>query len=158
MSLSRHFKTVKELEKTGVRVEYGLNSKGKTIAFMIARSGGSNQAYLDYLEALSKPHRHAIQTERVENKVLQGILKKAFIGKCLKGWENVEAEWLPATPMEVTIDGVTETKDVYPDLEFSQENVEKLYEEFPDLYTDHQDLSAKNAMYLQEVRKADAKN
>ena len=158
MSLSKHFKTVKDLEKLGVACEYGLNSKGKPITFMIARAGGSNQAYLDYLEALSKPHRHAIQTERVDNKVLQAILKKAFISKCLKGWENVEAEWLPTIPMEVTIDGITETKDVHPDLPFTQENVEKLYEEFPDLYTDHQDLASKNAMYLQEVRKADAKN
>ena len=152
MSLSKHFKTVKELEKTGVRVEYGTNSKGKPIAFMIARSGGATQEYLNYLEAICKPHRHAIQTQRIDNEILKGLLQKAFIAKCLKGWENVEAEWAPL------VKDLATDSEVYQDLAFTPENAERLYEEMPDLLDDHMELASKNAMYLSEVRKADAKN
>jgi hypothetical protein len=154
MTLSKHFKTVKDLEKAGVPVEYGENSKGKTIKFYIARSGGANLEYLTYLDVLAKPHRRLIENGTADNKVLEKLLRKAFLEKGLKGWENVEAEWEPQYEME--IDG--EQKFVYPDLPFTRENAEKLYDFLPDLYSDHQKLSSQNAMYLDEVRKAEAKN
>jgi hypothetical protein len=146
MSLAKHFKTRKDWEKEGVRVDYGLNSKGKPMVFIIARSGGANQEYLNYLEVLTKPHRRMIQNETADNKLLEGILKKAFIAKSLRGWENVEAEWEPM------VDGA------YPDLPFSQANAERLYEEMPELYRDHQDMSTKTAIYLDDIREAEAKN
>ncbi len=154
MSLSRHFKTVKDLEKNGVPVEYGDNSRGKPIRFFIARAGGANQEYLNYVEALAKPHRRLIQNDTVDSKVMESIALKAFIGKALKGWENVEAEWEPA--VEEDVNG--EKKMVHPLLEFSAANAERLYTELPDLFQDHFQLSSRNTMYLDEVRKADAKN
>lgn len=154
MSLSKHFKTVKELEKTGLPVEYGENSKGKMIRFFIARSGGANLEYLKYLEALLKPKRRLLDNGTLENKDIEPIVKQAFIEKALKGWENVEAEWEPQIEMEIG----GETKLVHPDLEFSKKNAEKLYEEMPDLFMDHQQLSNKNTMFLEDVRKAESKN
>lgn len=159
MSLSKHFRTLKELEKKGIPVEYGENSKGKMMVFHLSRAGGANLEYLAYLDVVTKPMRRQIDNGTVDNKILEGVLKKAFLEKCLKGWDNVEAEWEPTTPQEVTLaDGTVETRDVYPDLPFNRANAEKLYEYLPDLFTDHQQLVNKNTMFLDDVRKAEAKN
>ena len=145
--LSKHFKTSKELEKNGVPVEYGENSKGATIKFILARSGGMNASYLSYIEAITKPHRRLIQNDTIDAKTLENLLKKAFIAHSLKGWENVEAEWEEP-----------DAEGHYPNLVFNEVNANILFDQMPDLYRDLQDISSKNTIFLENVRKADTKN
>jgi hypothetical protein len=137
--LYAQFETDPEIEKTGVWIEYGENSAGQPIRFLIARSGGGNTEYLKQLETKAKPYRRQIQTETVERKTLEKIGLQVFCATCVKGWENVE------------------DRDGNP-LPFTQENVVKLLTDLKDLFGDLQEQSNKSALYRQMVLEADAGN
>ena len=139
MSLYKSFKTDANLEKSGIELEYGENSKGQPILIRIARAGGANSAYNKRLEVLTKPYRRQIQTETVDNKVLEKIVAQAFAETVVLGWEGVEDE-------------------DNNDLPFSVDNVVKLFTDLPDLYKDIQEQAQKTALFRQEILEADSKN
>lgn len=139
MSLYKSFKTDANLEKSGIELEYGENSKEQPILIRIARAGGANSAYNKRLEVLTKPYRRQIQTETVDNKVLEKIVAQAFAETVVLGWEGVEDE-------------------DNNELVFSVDNVVKLFTDLPDLYKDIQEQAQKTALFRQEILEADSKN
>lgn len=139
MSLYKSFKTDANLEKLGIELEYGENSKGQPILIRIARAGGANSAYNKRLEVLTKPYRRQIQTETIDNKVLEKIVAQAFAETVVLGWEGVEDE-------------------DNNELTFSVNNVVKLFNDLPDLYKDIQEQAQKTALFRQEILEADSKN
>lgn len=139
MSLYKSFKTDANLEKSGIELEYGENSKGQPILIRIARAGGANSAYNKRLEVLTKPYRRQIQTETIDNKVLEKIVAQAFAETVVLGWEGVEDE-------------------ADNELAFSVDNVVKLFNDLPDLYKDIQEQAQKTALFRQEILEADSKN
>lgn len=139
MSLYKSFKTDANLEKSGIELEYGENSKGQPILIRIARAGGANSAYNKRLEVLTKPYRRQIQTETIDNKVLEKIVAQAFAETVVLGWEGVEDE-------------------ANNELPFSVDNVVKLFNDLPDLYKDIQEQAQKTALFRQEILEADSKN
>lgn len=146
MSLYSQFKSDTNLEKTGILIQYGFVTQpngdpdlNKPISFRIARAGGSNQAYAKRVEAETKPYRRQIQTETIDTKVAEQIMKKVFVETVLLGWENVQDE---------------EGKE----LAFTKENALKLLTDLPDLYDDLVRQSNKAALFRAEVREADAGN
>lgn len=139
MSLYKQFKTDNSLEKEGILLEYGENSKGKPIAIRIARAGGANKAYEKRMEIRVKPYRRQIQNEIIETALVEKIIKEVYAETIVLGWENVEDE-----------NG--------NDMEFSVENCLKLFDDLPDLFRDIQEQSQRAALFRQEVREADAKN
>jgi len=139
MSLYKQFKTDNTLEKDGILLEYGENSKGKPICIRVARAGGSNNAYAKRMEARVKPYRRQIQNETMESALVERIVKEVYAETVVLGWENVEDE-----------NG--------NDMEFSVENCLKLFDDLPDLFRDIQEQSQRAALFRQEVREADAKN
>ena len=147
MSLFKQFETDRNLEKSGIVVDYGpnkdlpANEQGEhpSIQFRIARAGGANDAYTKRLEVLAKKHRRAIQNEMIETSVLVDMTRQAFIDTVLLGWDNVtdrESNPLP----------------------FSRENALTLFKQLPDLFNDLQEQANKAALFRVEVREADAKN
>lgn len=139
MSLYKSFKTDTSLEKDGILLEYGKNSKGNPIAIRIARAGGANSQYTKRMEAKVKPYRRQIQNETIERALLEDIVKEVFAETVVLGWENVEDE-----------NG--------NDMSFSKENCIKLFTDLPDLFTDVQEQAQRSALFRQDVREADAKN
>lgn len=139
MSLYKSFKTDANLEKSGIELEYGENSKGQPILIRIARAGGANSSYNKRLEVLTKPYRRQIQTETIDNKVLEKIVAQAFAETVVLGWEGVEDE-------------------DNNELTFSVDNVVKLFNDLPDLYKDIQEQAQKTALFRQEILEADSKN
>lgn len=139
MSLYKQFKTDNSLEKEGIVLEYGENSKGKPIAIRIARAGGANKAYEKRMEIRVKPYRRQIQNETMESALVERIVKEVYAETVVIGWENVEDE--NGNPME-----------------FSVENCIKLFDDLPDLFRDIQEQSQRAALFRAEVREADAKN
>lgn len=139
MSLYKKFETDRSLEKTGITLDYGPNSKGNPIEICIARAGGANDQYLKRLEAKAKPHRRAIQHETVDRLQLEMIVKEVYAETVVLGWANVEDR-----------EG--------NDLAFTKENVLKLLNDLPDLYTDIQEQAQSAALFRMSVREADAKN
>lgn len=139
MSLYKKFETDRSLEKTGITLDYGPNSKGNTVEIRIARAGGANDQYLKRLEAKAKPHRRAIQHETVEREQLNQIVREVYAETVVLGWTNVEDR-----------DG--------NEMAFTRENVLKLFTDLPDLYTDIQEQAQSAALFRISVREADAKN
>lgn len=138
-NLFTQFKSDPELEKSGIVLLYGKNSKNQNIEFKIARAGGSNTQYLKALDIESKPYRRLIQNETMDRDVGQEIMRKVFAKAVLKGWSGVEDE-----------NGES--------IEFSVANAIKLFEDLPDLFNDIQEQAQKGALYRADIRELEAKN
>lgn len=139
MSLYRQFKTNPNLERDGVLLEYGNNSKGNPICIRIARAGGSNERFNKRLEAAVKPYRRQIQTETIQTEQVTKLIRRVYAETVVLGWENVE-----------DADGNA--------LEFSVDNCMKLFDDLPDLYTDIQEQAQRAALFRAEILEADAGN
>lgn len=139
MSLYEKFKTNQNLEREGILLEYGKNSKGNPIQIRIARAGGSNLEYMRKLELRVKPLRRQIQNETVERTALEEILKEVFVETVVLGWENVEDE-------------------NKLDMPFNRKNCLKLFTDLPDLFADLQEQAQRSALFRQDILEVDSKN
>jgi hypothetical protein len=139
MSLYKSFKADSTLEKTGVALLYGTNSKGASIEITIARAGGANKQYSKTLEHKTKPYRRMIQAGTMDQKVGEQIMREVYAETVILGWKNVEDE-----------DG--------NELEFTKENVVKVLNDLPDLFRDIQEQANSLAVFRQESLDEEAKN
>ena len=149
MSLYKQFKTDNTLEKDGILLEYGENSKGKPICIRVARAGGSNNAYAKRMEARVKPYRRQIQTETMESALVERIVKEVYAETVVLGWEHVEFP---------VLDAQGNPTDKFEELPYTTENCIRLFDDLPDLFLDIQEQSQRAALFRAEVREADAKN
>ena len=139
MSLYTQFETDREIEKTGIVLDYGFNSKKQPIQIRIARAGGANERYSKLLELRTKPYRRQIQNETLENAVAEKITKEVYAQTVVLGWTGVEDR-----------DG--------NEMPFTQENCVKLFTDLPDLWSDVQSQSTRASLFRSEILEADAKN
>lgn len=139
MSLYTQFETDREIEKTGIVLDYGFNSKKQPIQIRIARAGGANERYSKLLELRTKPYRRQIQNETLENAVAEKITKEVYAQTVVLGWTGVEDR-----------DG--------NEMPFTQENCVKLFTDLPDLWSDVQSQSTRASLFRAEILEADAKN
>lgn len=133
------FKTNPKLEKDGVPIVYGENSKKQPITFVLARAGGANEEYERRMRAELKPYRRQLQTETMDDRLLKKIMKKVFVQTCIRDALNLEDE--------------NETA-----LAFTEDNVIKVLDDLPDIYEDLVDTASKAAIYRETVLEEDAKN
>lgn len=139
MSLYSQFKTEESLEKTGVRVTYGPNSKGKEIAILVGRAGGKNEAFQRVADAVYKPFRRQISNETISREKLRELSYIVYARAVVKGWENVE-------------DGEGNP------LAFNEENVIKVFNDLPALFDDVQTNAEALTIFRAESLEAEAKN
>lgn len=139
MNLFQQFQTDPKLEKEGVVLEYGLNSKEKMIGIRVARAGGANTAFSKRMEAEVKPLRRQIALELLDLAQINKITRKVFAETVVLGWENVE-----------DADG--------NDLAFSKEACQELFDKLPALFADLQEQASNIAVFRLHIREADAKN
>ena len=149
MSLYSQFATDKNVEKDGVVLEYGLNSKKKIISIRIARAGGANTHYSKLLESKIKPYRRQIQNETLDNAVAEKLTKEVYASAVVLGWENVE---FPILDKDGNRTGEFE------ELEFNQTNFIRLMDDLPDLWADIQNQATRAALFRSEILETDAKN
>ena len=128
-----------ELEVSGIWLDYGLNDKKKNIRFRVARAGGANSRFNKMIEVSTRPYRTQIQDDNLPSEISDPIVLEAFASTVILGWE-----------------GVTDKKG--KDLEFTKENVIKLFTDLPDLWTDVRTQAAKMSNYLAAQTKADLGN
>lgn len=139
MSLYKQFTTDNKLEREGILLEYGNASNGQPITIRVARAGGSNAQYQKRMEALVKPYRRQIQTETIDPKQVEKLIRQVYAETVVLGWENVEdADGKP--------------------MPFTRENCLKLFEDLPDLFADIQEQAQRAALYRTEIREAEAGN
>lgn len=139
MNLYRQFKTDTSLEKKGIILQYGTNSKGDPIELRVARAGGANDAFLKRLEAKTKPIRKQIQNETVERETSIALMRDLYAETVVLGWSGVEDE-----------DG--------NEVAFSKAAVIKLFTDLPDMFADVQEQCSKHTLFRAELREEDAKN
>lgn len=139
MSLYNIFETDKGLERDGVVLDYGFNSKNQPVRIRIARAGGANVKFAKVLEQKMKPYKRAIANDTMDNKVAEKLLIEAYADAVILGWEGVE------------------DRDGNP-LDFTRENVIKVLTDLPDLFLDIQQQSQKAALFRAELREAEQGN
>ena len=149
MSLYSQFKTDKNVEKEGIVLNYGTNSKGKDIEIRIARAGGANVQYAKLLESKTKPYRRQIQNETLDNEVAEKITQEVYAKTVVLGWTGVEFP---------VLDAQGEETGTFEELPFNDKNCMRLFKDLPDLWSDIQQQSQRAALFRADVLEQDAKN
>lgn len=139
MNLYNTFETNKDLEKDGILLDYGFNSKNEPVQIRIARAGGSNVRFAKTLEQRMRPYKRAIANDTMDNKVAEKLLMEAYADAVILSWEGVE------------------DRDGQP-LEFTRDNVLKVLQDLPDLFVDIQQQSQKVALFRADLREEEAGN
>lgn len=139
MSLYKTFETNKDLERDGIVLDYGFNSKNQPVQIRIARAGGSNVRFAKLLEQKMKPYKRAIANETMDNKVAEKLLVDVYADAVILEWTGVEDREGNA-------------------LEFNHDNVVKVLTDLPDLFIDIQQQSQKAALFRAEVREVEQGN
>lgn len=137
--LYSQFKTDERKEVEGVIVNYGKNSKGENIDFVIARAGGANAKFASVAEKVMKPYRRQLNNESIDLTTVQNLMKKVYARSVVIGWSGVEDE------------------NNNP-LEFNEANVIKVFTDLPDLFDDIRGLAEKQAMFRLQALEDESKN
>lgn len=138
--LYAQFKTDKNLEISGIRVEYhdDDNPEAKPETFIVRRAGGANVSYNKALDLATRPMRRAIAAGSASLESLNRVQRVAFIDTVLIGWENIKG------PDE-------------KEIPFSRDAATKLFNDLPDLFEDLQ-RQANTAQLFRISEEVDAKN
>jgi hypothetical protein len=140
MSLYDTYETDPQLEKDGVHLEVGTNSKGEIVTIRVRRAGGSNQQFAKVFEFKSKPYRRLMDIPgALDPKVQERLMREVYAEAIVAGWENVEDRQGKPLP-------------------FTKDNVIQLFTDLPDLFRTVVRESQGMAMYRKEVRDAEAGN
>jgi hypothetical protein len=139
MNLYQQFKTNEGIEKSGLLLNYGENSKGAPINIRVARAGGANRKFEKVADIKLKPYRRQIQQGLISNAAVEKLLVEIYAESVVIGWENVEDA--DGNPMA-----------------FSVENCVKLLTDLPDLFKDIQDQAQRGAIFRDDIAEADIKN
>lgn len=138
-NLYKQFATDDSVEKEGLWLEYGLNSKGLPTRIRIARAGGSNVAFAKSFERHSKPFKRLLQIGQMEEEQNRRLMANVYMDAVIKGWENVE------------------DKNDEP-LAYTRENVEKLLKDLPDLFADIMTQANSAVLFRETINEADSGN
>jgi hypothetical protein len=138
-SFFKSFTMDTKVEKEGLHLDFGKNSKGEKITVRIARAGGSNVRFNKSLELKSKPYRRQIQNETLDEEVAQEIQREVYADAVVVSWENMESP--DGTP-----------------LPFSRSACLQMFTEFPEFFTEVREAANKAALYRAEVQEQEAKN
>lgn len=133
MGLYDLFGTDHDLEENGFALEYG------DATFIIARAGGANQKFQRCIEKKMRPYRASINSGTMHEDTSRKLLAEAYAQTIVLAW-----------------DGVTD-KDGEA-LEFTKENVVKIFNDLPDLFTEIITESQRIANYVTEAAEADSKS
>ncbi len=136
------FETDTKVERDGIWVKYA-----PEVEVRIARAGGSNKHFAKTMQRLAKPHRRAIQTESVDDAILNDIFIKAYA-------QAIVVDWKGFTKDLITHDDA-DSEEV---LEFNQFNIEAVLQAQPNLFMDIQKAADQISYFRAEVLEADSGN
>lgn len=137
--LYQAFETNKDLESSGIELDYGKNSKGEPIRIKIARAGGANKRFAKVLDRLLRPYKRQLANDQLSDDVAKDVMIQAYADSVVLGWEGVEDR--QGNPMD-----------------FTRENVVKLFTDLPELFLDVQQQSQKAALFLVDILEGEQGN
>jgi len=144
MSMFSQFKTNPDLEKNGVVIDYG------TFRVTIARAGGANKKFGRLLEAKTKPHKRAIQTETMDQEKSVDIMREVYADAVILNWETKINDQF--------VVGIEDPEDASKTVPFTRDNLLATFKALPDLFSDLQEQAMRAALFRDELREEDAKN
>ena len=149
MSMYQQFQTDKQMEVGGIIVDYG------DFRVTLARAGGGNKSYTRKLEALSKPHKRAIQAGALDPATASTIMRTALIQGCIKKWEVRVAD-------DKGKNGFAWKQGIHaPDgsvLPFNEDNLDRALRDLEDLMLDLNQQASNAALYRIEQLEEDVGN
>ena len=141
------FATDKDLERNGVRLDYG------SFRVTVARAGGANKRYAKVLDKMTKPYRRAMETETMDPDVALDILQEVAALTLVTNWEVKVGEGDDAKWQK----GIHNPEGGKP-LPVKPENIIAAFKALPDLYQDVSIQAGKMALYRKAVLEADSGN
>ena len=141
------FETDAELERTGIRLDYG------TFYFQVARAGGGNTRFRDNFRAKMAPHQRALATETMSDDLADRISVEAFAETVILGWGHT----VKKDGVDVDVPGMIVWRDGVLKA-FSVEAVKELFKMLPDLARDVMAQAQKTALFRRSLAEADAGN
>lgn len=142
-SIYKLFGTDKNIEKTGVVVDYG------DVRFLIARAGGANIAFAEAYKAKVRPYRAQIDRGTLSKTDDDRIMAELYAETVVKAVE-VKAEdgtWSKGVP---AADGTV--------VAYSYGAVVQLLLDLPDMFVDLRAMATDAAKYVRAAEEADTKN
>lgn len=138
--LEKNFKTNKDLEKTGITLEYFDPDEPdvKPVRILVARAGGNNEAFEKAMDRKTRPIRRQLAANAVPFHQIRKLTREVYAETVVLGWENV------------VLDG-----EVTP---FSKDACIKLFEDFPDLFADIEQQTSMAQLFRGVDAEADSKN
>ncbi len=141
-ALRKMFETDTAVEREGI-----WNVYAPGVEVRVARAGGSNKFFLKTMKRLSAPHRRALQTDSVDDEILNDLFIKAYAAAIITDWKGF------------TKDLIThDNADAETVLDFNRDNVEAVLREQPNLFLDIQKSSDTLSLYRAEINEVDSKN
>ena len=141
-ALRKMFETDTAVERDGIWIDYAPG-----VEVRIARAGGSNKHFAKTMSRLAKPHRRAIQTESVDDEVLQGLFRKAYAQAIIVDWKGFTKDLI-----------TKDDADAETVLDFNKDNVEAVLLAQPNLFADIQKAADTISYFRAEINEADSKN
>ncbi len=138
------FETDKELERTGLRLDYG------KFYLIVARAGGANDRFREVLRAKMEPHRRAMATETMDDKLADKLAIEAFAEAVVLGWGHVDEDGVDHTGEIIWRDGSIRHFDVQAVIE--------LFTLLEDLARDAMGQAQRVALFRKSLADIDAKN
>lgn len=134
------FETDASLERSGIKLDYG------AFYIQVARAGGANDRYGSVLRQKMAPHRRALQTDTLPEKLSQKLVAETMAETLILGWGSTKHG-----------DGKMIARDGGA-IELTQENVVKLLLELPSLANDVLNQASNEALFLTVLAERDAGN
>lgn len=134
------FETNKDLERNGVKIDYG------PFYFTIARAGGANTRFRDVYRKKTLAHQRAMATNTLPDALAEKLSIETFGEATVLGWGSVAHG-----------PGKIENRDGSV-AEFNLENVIRFFTELPDLARDLMEQSQNSQLFKQIMAEEDAKN
>ena len=137
------FTTDETLETEGVEIDYG------PFMVTIARAGGSNKRFARVMEAKTKPHRRAIQTETLDAERAAAILRESYAEAVILKWQT-------------KVDGKFKVGIENPNggalLPVTPDNIVATFVFLPDLFLDLQVQATRITLFRETIMEDDAGN
>lgn len=143
MSMYNQFRTDPEAEEKGIILDYG------DFRVTVARAGGANKRFQRVLEAKTRPHQRAIQTNNFDNDRATVLMKEAFAEAVIRDWEVKKEDGTWESGIESSDGGV---------MPVTKENILKVFEDLPDLFQDIMTQAQTSMLFRASLREEAAKN
>lgn len=146
MSLSAKYKTDKNLERNGVRIEFPPNPDKTVPYFDIVRAGRANPDYQVVADRINAPHRRAEALGVLPADKREALTREIYAEAGIKNWGNIPASDITGDP---------EATGYLP---YSKQNAIALFTNLPDLYNDLVAMSIDHNTFLEAEKELAAKN